>query len=227
MTLDQNTLGGHQPFCPKTIWVFIRKLVKHIFLALDVLQYVAYLFLQVTPCQSLFDKFRRRVVFADISAGLHQRLQIIYTIHRSPQIKFTNCYKIDVCVITCLRIRSTMQNLFQVISECKEVALPRDSIGSFGKSLSSSNICIGSRNSETTNTAECFSVQRVRLGCYNLHSLLIRSLMLLIAVVNRAFLSLRNLKKNYQYSLENQMCNEFQILHKILPKLNLIHAPNT
>ena len=90
-----------------------------------------------------------------------------------------------------------MQNLLEVITEYKEVALRRDSVGSSGKSLSSSNTChIGSYNSETANTAECFSVQQVWHGYCNLHLLLIRSLMLLIAVVNRAFLLLLNLKKN-------------------------------
>ena len=51
--------------------------------------------------------------------------------------------------------------------------------------------------------------------------------MLLIAVVNRASLLLLDLnKKKQQYFLQNQICNEFQVLHKILPKLNSIHAPN-
>ena len=55
-----------------------------------------------------------------------------------------------------------MQNLLEVITKYKEVALRRDSFGSSGKSLSSSNTCrIGSYNSETANTAECSSVQRV------------------------------------------------------------------
>ena len=52
-----------------------------------------------------------------------------------------------------------MQNLLEFITEYKEVALRRDSVGSSGRSLSSSNTCrIGPYNSETTNTAECFSV---------------------------------------------------------------------
>ena len=55
-----------------------------------------------------------------------------------------------------------MQNLLEVITEYKKVALRRDSVGFSGKSRSSNNAChIESYNSETTDTAECFSVQRV------------------------------------------------------------------
>ena len=55
-----------------------------------------------------------------------------------------------------------MQNLLNAITKHKEVVLRRDSVGSSGKSLSSSNTCrIGSYNSETANTAKRFSVQRV------------------------------------------------------------------
>ena len=89
-----------------------------------------------------------------------------------------------------------MQNLLEVITEYKLVVLRRDSVGSSGKSLSSSNTCrIRSYNFETTNTAECFSVQRVCHGYCNLHLLLIRSFMLLITVVVRAFLLLLDLKQ--------------------------------
>ena len=96
-----------------------------------------------------------------------------------------------------------MQNLLEVITEYKEVALGRDSvIGSSSKSLNSSNTCrVGSYNFETANTAECFPVQRVYHGCCNLHLLLIRSFMLLIAVVNRAFFLLVDLKKKLAISL--------------------------
>ena len=52
-------------------------------------------------------------------------------------------------------------HLLEVIAEYKEIALRRNSVGSAGESLSSSNACIESYNSETANTAECFSVQRV------------------------------------------------------------------
>ena len=59
-----------------------------------------------------------------------------------------------------------MQNLLEVLTEHKEVALRRDSVGASGKSLNSSNSRrIRLYNSETANTAECFSVQR------NLHLL--------------------------------------------------------
>ena len=89
-----------------------------------------------------------------------------------------------------------MQNLLEVITEYKEVALQCDSVGSSGKPARSSKTCrIGSCNSETANTAKCFSVHRVRHGCCNLHLLLIRSLTLLIAVVNHAFLLVLDLKK--------------------------------
>ena len=55
-----------------------------------------------------------------------------------------------------------MQNFLEVITENKEVALQCYSVGSSGKSLSFSNTCrIGLNNSETANTAECFSVQRI------------------------------------------------------------------
>ena len=55
-----------------------------------------------------------------------------------------------------------MQNLLAAITDYKEVALRHNSTGFSGKSLSSTNTCrIGSCNSETANTAECFSVQRV------------------------------------------------------------------
>ena len=55
-----------------------------------------------------------------------------------------------------------MQNLQKVITEYKEFALRRDFVYSSGKPLSSNNTCrIGSYNSETANTAEYFSVQRV------------------------------------------------------------------
>ena len=89
-----------------------------------------------------------------------------------------------------------MQNLLKVITEYKEIALRGDSVGSSGKSLSSSNTCrIGSYNSKTANTAECFFVQRIWHGtaisiyCSDsiAHSL--------IAIVNRAFLLLLDLKK--------------------------------
>ena len=61
-----------------------------------------------------------------------------------------------------LKNKSAMQNLLEVITEYKEVALRRDFVSSSGKSLSSKNFCrIGSYNSETANTAERFSVQRV------------------------------------------------------------------
>ena len=74
----------------------------------------------------------------------------------------SNSDKIDVSAITCSRIQSAIQNLLEVVTEYKEVALRRDSIGSSGKSLSSSNTCrIGSYSSETAYNAECFSVQRV------------------------------------------------------------------
>ena len=62
-----------------------------------------------------------------------------------------------------------MQNMLEVLTEYKEVALRRDSVGSSGKSLSSSNTSrFGSYNSETANTAECFSVQRVGHSYCNL-----------------------------------------------------------
>ena len=72
----------------------------------------------------------------------------------------SNCEKIDACAIACSKLQSAMQNLLEVITEHKEVALQRDSVGFSGKSLSFNNTCqIGSYNSETVNTAECFSVQ--------------------------------------------------------------------
>ena len=91
---------------------------------------------------AVFENFIVGVVIADISAGLHQRLQIIYTIYRCSQINihfFSNCDKIDVCYVTCSRIQSAMQNLQEVITEYKEVALRRDFVDSSGKSLSSNN----------------------------------------------------------------------------------------
>ena len=54
------------------------------------------------------------------------------------------------------------ENSLEVITEYKEVALGRDSVGSSGKSLSSNNTCrIASYNSETANTTECFFLHRV------------------------------------------------------------------
>ena len=50
--------------------------------------------------------------------------------------------------------------------------------------------------------------------------------MLLIAVVNRAFLLLLDLKKTCSISYEIKMCYEFQELLTILPKLNSAHKPN-
>ena len=84
----------------------------------------------------------------------------------------------------------------EVITEYREVALRRESVGSSGKLLSSTNnTCrIGSYSSKTANTAKCFFVQRVLHGCCNLHFLLIRSLMFLISFVNSAFLLLLDLK---------------------------------
>ena len=67
--------------------------------------------------------------------------------------------KVTIWAITCLRIQSAMQNLLEVITEYKEVALRRDSVGSSDNSLSSSNTFqTGSYNFETANTAEYFSV---------------------------------------------------------------------
>ena len=71
-----------------------------------------------------------------------------------------------------------MQNLLEIITEYKEVALRRDSVGSAGKSLNSSNtLRIGLYNSETVNTAEYFSVQR------NLHLLRNRLSMLYLQLL--------------------------------------------
>ena len=58
-------------------------------------------------------------------------------------------------------MQSALQNLLEVITKYNEVALRRDSVGSSGKSLSYSNTCVGSYNSEIADTAECFSVLRV------------------------------------------------------------------
>ena len=127
----------------------------------DVLQYVVYLFFQVTPCQSFLINFIVVVVIANISKGLHQQLQIIYNVVlKSISIFCSNCNKIDVCAITCSKIFSAMKNLLEVIAEYNEIALRRNSVGFSGMSLSSNNTChTGSYNSETANTAECFSVK--------------------------------------------------------------------
>ena len=124
----------------------------------DVLQYAEYLFLQVTPCQPLFDKFHRRC-----------RLSLLLTPPLDPQFTavlksistfYSNCDKIDVCAKTCSKMQSAMQNLLEVITEYKEVALRRDSVGSSGKLLSSSYTCVtigvvtiqNKNNEETINT---------------------------------------------------------------------------
>ena len=55
-----------------------------------------------------------------------------------------------------------MQNLLDVVTECKEVALRHDSVGSSRKSLSSCTTRrIGLNSLETTYTAEYFSAHRV------------------------------------------------------------------
>ena len=55
-----------------------------------------------------------------------------------------------------------MQNLLELLTEYKDVALRRDSVGSSGKSLGSSKARRnGSYSLEIANLAECFSAQRV------------------------------------------------------------------
>ena len=104
-------------------------------------------------------------VIADIPTQLRQRLPFFTqstAVLKSISIYWSKCDNIDLCAITCSRKQKAMQNLLELLTEYKEVALRRDSVGSSGKSLGSSKAHgNGSYSLEITNLAECFSAQRV------------------------------------------------------------------